>query len=254
MEAIDLSINVIVLLCLAALVAGFVDTLVGGGGLITIPALLMAGVPPIYALGTNKLQAVTGTLTASIVLHKKGRIELSKLRGLLVMAFLGSILGTIAVQYFEPDLLKLVVPIVLLVIASYFIFVPSLKDEARSEKISQGAYGKTAVPLVGAYDGMFGPATGSFFVLSGVLLRGQSLIDATANAKALNFATNAASLLVFAFYGKLLIMVGALMMIGQVIGATVGARTLLVVDPNLLRYLIVGVCMIMLVSWYVSNV
>ena len=100
---------------------------------------------------------------------------------------------------------------------------------------------------------MFGPATGSFFVLAGVTLRGQSIINATVNAKALNFATNAASLLVFAYFGKLLVLVGGLMMVGQVIGATLGARTLMVIDPNLLKYLIVLVCTIMLVSWYINN-
>jgi uncharacterized membrane protein YfcA len=250
---IQLTIQVLVLLFFAAAVAGFLDTLVGGGGLITIPALLMAGVPPIYALGTNKLQAVSGSGTATLMMLIRGRIEFFNVRWLMLSAFIGSIVGTIAVQYFDTELLKVLIPAVIVVIALYFIFSPTKMLAARTPRISKQKYGATAVPSIGFYDGMFGPGTGSFFVLAGVSLRGQEIVDATANAKALNFATNLASLLIFIAYGKLLWMVGAVMILGQIIGANLGARTLLLINPLILRYLVIGMCLFMLGSWMVSE-
>lgn len=250
---IQLSVQVLVLLFLAAVAAGYLDTLVGGGGLITIPALLMAGVPPIYALGTNKLQAVSGSGTASLLMFRRGRVTFSVVRWLMLSAFVGSICGTIIVQYFDTELLNVLIPVVIVLIALYFILSPSKVLIERAPKISKSRYGITAVPSIGFYDGMFGPGTGSFFVLAGVSLRGQEIVEATANAKALNFATNLASLLIFIVYGKLLWLIGGVMIVGQVIGASMGARTLLTINPLLLRYLVIGMCLFMLGSWMIST-
>lgn len=250
---IQLSLQVLLMLFLAAAVAGYIDALVGGGGLITIPALLMAGVPPIYALGTNKLQAVSGSGTASFMMFRRGRVRFSAVRWLMLSAFIGSIFGTIIVQYFDTELLNVLIPIVIILIALYFIFSPSKVLAARAPRFSKARYGLTAVPGVGFYDGMFGPGTGSFFVLAGVGLRGQEIVDATANAKTLNFATNLASLLIFILYGKLLWLVGGVMILGQIIGASMGARKLLSINPLLLRYLVIGMCLVMLASWAIST-
>jgi len=253
MEAIDLSITVLVFLCVAALIAGFLDTLVGGGGLITIPALLMAGVPPIFALGTNKLQAVMGTGMASVMMFSRKKVEFSSVKLLMTAAFVGSVVGSVVVQFFKSEVLSILIPLVIVFIAVYFVAMPNQSLSVREPRISRKTYGGTAVPAIGFYDGMFGPGTGSFFVLAGVSLRGQEIVSATATAKTLNFATNLASLLVFIAFGKLLWLVGGVMMIGQAIGANLGARTLLTINPVLLRYLIIGVCFVMLISWYFSS-
>lgn len=250
---LQLSVQVLLMLFLAAAIAGYLDTLVGGGGLITIPALLIAGVPPIYALGTNKLQAVSGSGTASWHMFKRGRVEFSRVKWLMLSAFIGSALGSVAVQYVDSKMLTLLIPAVIVLIAVYFIFSPTNTLVPRSPKITHSAYAKTAVPGIGFYDGMFGPGTGSFFVLAGVSLRGQELVSSTAHAKALNFATNFASLLVFLVYGKLLWVVGLVMILGQIIGATFGARTLLAINPLVLRYLVIAMCLFMLASWGVST-
>ncbi|MEM7359539.1 MAG: TSUP family transporter [Pseudomonadota bacterium] len=253
MEALDLSITVLLMLCLAAMAAGYLDTLVGGGGLITIPALLIAGVPPIFALGTNKLQAVVGTATASAMMISRRKVRFEQVSMMMLVAFIGSLLGALAVQYVDSQALSIMIPVVIVGIAVYFVVAPKQTLEAREPRISPAAYNASAVPGIGFYDGMFGPGTGSFFVLAGVSLRGQGVVDATAIAKPLNFATNLASLLVFVVFGKLLWLIGGVMMVGQIIGANLGARTLLTINPVVLRYLIIGVCFVMLISWTLTS-
>jgi len=253
MEIIDLSVTVLLMLCLAAMVAGFVDTLVGGGGLITLPALMMAGIPPIFALGTNKLQSVVGTGTASFVMFRRKKVSFKSVRGLMLAAFIGSIIGTIGVQFITTDVLNIIIPLVIFLIAVYFTLSPNQTSVVQDVRMSEGTYTTRVVPSIGFYDGMFGPGTGSFYVLSGVSLQGQEIIEATAIAKTLNFATNLASLLVFIFFGKIIWLVGGVMMLGQVIGASIGARTLLTINPELLRYLVIVACCVMLVTWFVSS-
>lgn len=249
MEAIDLSLSILLTLFLIAVLAGFIDTLVGGGGLITIPALLMCGMSPLSALGTNKMQAVAGSGTASFMMLKRRRVNFDDVKTLMIYAFIGSLFGSIFVQYINPGALQILIPIVIVVIALYFLLAPSTSLEATKPMVGEASYRVTAVPAIGCYDGMFGPATGSFFVLAGVSLRGQEVIHATAVAKTLNFATNIASLLVFMVYGKIVFIVAGVMMLGQLVGANLGARYLLKIDPSVLRYLLVIMSFIMLLIW-----
>ena len=213
----------------------------------------MAGVPPIFALGTNKLQSVVGTGTASILMVKRGKLRFSHVKIIMLTAFIGSVLGSIAVQFFDTKLLSVLIPIVIVLIALYFILSPQQALQARDAKITENTYAKTAIPAIGFYDGMFGPGTGSFFVLSGVWLRGQEIVDSTVTAKTLNFATNLGSLAVFLAFGKIFWLVGGVTMIGQALGATLGARTLLTIDPAKLRYLVITLCLVMLTSWFLSS-
>jgi uncharacterized membrane protein YfcA len=164
----------------------------------------------------------------------------------MLSAFIGSLLGTIAVQYIDTKTLNFMIPIVLLFIALYFLIAPQPQMAGRKPRISNSIYQKTIVPLIGWYDGMFGPGTGSFFALTGVSLRGQDLIDATAVAKALNFATNIASLIVFLTAGKVVWLVGIVMMLGQFIGAWGGSVCLFRINPKYLRVLVVVMCLGML--------
>ena len=250
---IELSIFIIVALLIVAFIAGYIDTLVGGGGLITIPALMLVGVPPIYALGTNKLQAVAGSGTAMLTLFLQNKLRFSDVKWLMLVAFFGACVGAILVQFVKPDVLNFIVPAVIVLIAAYFIFVPTTKLSESEAKMSKQTYGCTAVPLVGFYDGMFGPGTGSFFLWAGVSLRGQSIIDSAMTAKALNFATNIAALIVFIYYSKVLWQVGLLMMIGQALGARLGAKSLMTINPGLLRYLVIAICFVILIAWVCNN-
>ena len=247
-EGLEISAVMLLTLFALAFVAGYLDTLVGGGGLITIPALLAAGLSPLAALATNKLQAVGGSGTATVSLWLKGQFDLTEVGWLMFSAFVGSLLGTLAVQQIDAEALHFIVPSVVVVIAIYFIVMPSVDGSHRAERLTKTQYGLSAVPAIGAYDGMFGPGTGSFFVLAGSALRGQDIVRATKFAKPLNFATNAASLTVFIYYAQVLWAVGFMMMLGQFLGARLGARRLMTIDPSVLRYFVIGLCVVMLIS------
>lgn len=247
----DFALETLAFLFLAAVVAGFMDTLAGGGGLITIPALVVSGVPPLAALGTNKLQSCFGSGTASFLLLKRKKIQWQSLRPMMIAAFMGSVAGTILVQFINAKVLGFMIPLVLAIIAVYFITAPYLKLESSEPRMSASLYQKMILPIIGIYDGMFGPGTGSFLTVAGVSLRGLELIKSTAIAKPLNFSTNIASLIVFVFAGQIIWLAGLVMIVGQILGAWIGSHYLFKVNPSLLRVLIVIVCLIMLGQyWY----
>ena len=252
MEIASLSLEVLAFLFAAAFIAGFMDTLAGGGGLIVLPALIISGIPPLLALGTNKLQGTMGTATASLMMLRNRKVQWGNVRRPMLFAFIGSVLGTISVQFVDTTVLVLVIPAVLLVIAIYFIVSPLIKSKHIGARISKEKYQRTIVPAIGWYDGMFGPGTGSFFALAGVSLRGENLIDATAGAKTFNFATNIASLCVFLFVGKVMWSAGLVMMVGQVAGAWLGSKCLLTINANVLRILVVTMCLAMLCKYVLS--
>jgi len=249
LEFTNYSIELLALLFLVSVVAGLLDTLAGGGGLISIPALILSGVPPLAALGTNKLQGCMGTATASYMMLKNKRIRWDNVKYLMLTAFVGAALGTIAVQFINTDVLAFVIPIVLLFIAIYFLISPKLIKTQGVGKLTNTKYKNIVVPFIGFYDGMFGPGTGSFFALSGILCRGHDLITSTAIAKPLNFATNIASLIVFLVAGHIVWVVGLSMMLGQFIGAWFGAHCLFKIKPAYLRVIVVLMCGGMLLKY-----
>ncbi len=243
------AIDTLALLFAASLLAGFLDTLAGGGGLLTLPALLLSGIPPLFALGTNKLQGSSGTAMSTLMMFRLGKVRFAEVKQLMLAVFIGAACGTILIQTIAPSALDRIVPFVLLFIAMYFLFSPSAPVKDRTPLLPEPLYRWLVAPLIGAYDGMFGPGTGSFFALSGVAWRGLELIKATAVAKTLNFSANFASLLVFLATFKVVWAVGLLMMLGQIIGAWAGSHFLLRINPRVLRLLIVLMCMAMLLQY-----
>ncbi len=253
MEITGYSVELLSFLFAAAFIAGFIDTLAGGGGLIALPALMMSGIPPLFALGTNKLQGTMGTATATYMMLTRKRVCWDDVKFLMLSAFIGAGLGTLAVQFMRSELLTLVIPGVLVLIAVYFVLSPHPVAGITRPRISKSKYQKIIVPSIGWYDGMFGPGTGSFFALAGVSLRGHSLIDATAVAKTLNFSTNIASLVVFLLAGKVVWLLGILMMAGQFMGAWSGSHCLFRIDPRYLRIIVVFMCLGMLIKYILAS-
>jgi len=244
---VELTWHTLAILAVVALVAGFVDTLAGGGGLLTVPALLLAGLPPLAALGTNKLQSSFGTGMATYQVLRRKRVSWAQVRGPMLIAFGGSIAGTIAIQFVHADGLRLLIPVVLALVAAYFLFVPGAHRPPAAPRLSERTYRATVLPAIGAYDGAFGPGTGSLLALSGVALRARTLIESTAIAKTLNFATNFASLLVFLVVGHVVWIAAAAMIGGQLLGAYAASHVLFRVKPLVLRVLIVVMSLGMLV-------
>ena len=252
MENLVLTADILVLLFLVALIAGCVDTLAGGGGLIVLPALILAGLPPLQALGTNKLQGSMGTFTATLMMLRHRRVQWREVRLIMGTAFIGSATGSIVLQFIDPGFLRLLIPSVLVFIAVYFLFAGRLLGVVTHARVSEPVYRTVVVPGIGCYDGMFGPGTGSFFALSGVALRGCTLLEATAIAKTLNFATNVASLIVFLVAGQIMWAAGLTMMVGQAAGAWLGSHVLFRIDPQYLRALIVLICLAMLGRYFAT--
>ena len=234
-----ISTDIFIFLMLIAIAAGFIDAIAGGGGLITVPALLWAGIPPLNALATNKLQGCFGSGTASYRFWRKGHINPSELIWPVALTFIGAVLGTWTVQNIHNDWLNQIIPTLLISVALYFALSPSLKDLDGHQRISIGAFGLTGGLFIGFYDGFFGPGTGSFFFAAIVLLLGWGAARATGSTKLLNFTSNIASLIFFAAGGQVLWILGLAMGSGQIIGAWLGAHLAMKHGAKLIKPLVV---------------
>lgn len=214
-------------LFVAAVIAGFVDSIAGGGGLLTIPALLWAGIPPAQALATNKLQACFGSGSASLRFMKAGQVHPRDFPTALLCCGAGAALGALAINRLDPSWLQNIIPVMLLGASGFFLFSPSRPQDHRPPRLTPQSYALFIAPGIGFYDGFFGPGTGSFLVLSLVALMGMDLGKATARTKILNFSSNIASLAVFLFGGQILWGIGMIMALGQSLGAQIGSHLVL---------------------------
>lgn len=239
----DLSPEIILLLlALAAFAAGFIDSIAGGGGLITVPALILAGFPPVTALGTNKLQSVFGSGSATWAYASKGHVDLRTQGPTFLASAAASAVGAWTATQVSPDWLRLVLPVMMIAIGLYFLLKPNLTDESRHARLTPTLFAATAVPAVGFYDGIFGPGTGSFFMLAFVMLAGYGLLKATAYTKTLNFASNLGALVVFAAFGVIDWKAGIVMGIAQFFGARTGANFAMSRGSKIIKPLLVTVC------------
>lgn len=220
----ELSVEVIALLSTVALAAGFIDALAGGGGLLTLPALLACGVPPIAALATNKLQSTLGTGGAFFAFWRKGHIDFKRFALTGVGALIGAFTGGVAVQFIDPSFLNAMVPLMLIGIGFYFLLAPKMSDADRHAMLGPRGLGLIAF-IIGFYDGFFGPGTGSFFTTALVMLGGLGLVRAIAHTKFLNFLTNIAALFAMISGGHVLWLLGGCMACGNILGNQLGAHT-----------------------------
>lgn len=230
--------DIIAILVLVAFVAGFVDSIAGGGGIITIPALLLAGIPPHIALGTNKLQSTFGSLSAALHFYKKGHLKIKENLPFMACTFICSFIGTLLVQVFDSNKLSKFIPFLLIIFAIYFLFSPKIKEEASPAKC--GMIGLLlAIGAIGFYDGFFGPGTGSFFMLALIMLGGFGMKSSLAHAKLFNFTTNIASLICFSLGGHIIYSIGLLMAVGQFLGANLGSKVAIKYGIKIIKPLVV---------------
>jgi len=248
----EFSLELLSILFFVAVAAGWVDTLAGGGGLIVLPVLLMTGMSPVQALATNKCQGVVGTFTATSTLFVKKKLPTQGLPQLMLMTAIGAGIGAWLIQHVDTSWLDWAVPVLLISVALYFLFMPNLGAKESEPRISHKTWSYSWVPGIGFYDGFFGPGTGSFFSASAVMFRGKQLIDATVLAKPLNFTSNIVALILFAASGKVVWMVGGVMMLGQMLGAVLGAHSIFWGGAKLIRPLVIIMCVAMSVKQIVS--
>lgn len=239
--------EILALLFATAIAAGFVDAIAGGGGLITVPMLLAVGANPVAAIATNKIQGCFGTASATFAFWRKGKIDFSLLTWPLIATIIGAGLGAISVTYVDTAWLMVLLPVLLTGIAIYFLVGPSASDEDVRARLTPFAFGAVAGGI-GFYDGFFGPGTGSFFALGLVTLMGMGLTRATAHTKALNFASNVVSVIIFSIGGYVLWGAGLIMAAGQVIGGWLGSHAAIRFGPRIIRPLLVIICLSMVIK------
>ncbi len=227
---IELAIDpsVLLLLCAVAFVAGYIDAIAGGGGLLTIPALLTAGLPAHLALGTNKLAATFGSCTAALTFYRKGLFNARYWRKSLIFTGLGALLGTLLVDQLSPDLLAKYLPMVVLLAALYSLFGRMVPDDNRQlpEVTRRLAWQQSSQGLVlGFYDGVAGPGTGAFWTLSTITLYRINLILTSGVARSMNFVSNGVSLVMFLLLGHVVVLLGLGMGLCLMAGAWLGAHS-----------------------------
>ena len=245
MDWFMVSPTLVVVLFFVAVLAAFIDSLAGGGGLLTVPALLAAGLSPAQVLATNKLQSVGGSFSASLYFIRRKAVDLRQQWLNILLTFVGAVAGTLTIQHLQADILRQVLPILLIGIGLWFLLMPKLGEVDKVARLEGIAYALIGGGCVGFYDGFFGPGAGSFYALGFVTLAGFNLAKATAHAKVLNFTSNFASLLFFMVGGKVVWGVGVVMLIGAVCGARLGARLVLSRGQKLIRPMVVVVSMVM---------
>lgn len=254
---IDIPYMTVLLLFVVGIFAGFVDSIVGGGGLISVPAMLLTGVPPSVALGSNKLGSIFGAASASIAFLRNKMVDYHLIKRLLPFTFIGSMIGTLLVISIPPLYVK---PILIILLVAVMIFVLTNKHWGTISTYHE-AKGlilylcMTIAFLIGMYDGFIGPGTGTFLIM-GFICIGFDFLHAAGNAKVLNFFSNLASLIVFISLGYVNFLFGLSVALGQIIGATLGARLAIAKGSSLVRtvFILTTTCMLvkLIYDYFVS--
>jgi len=215
----------IIIVCMAGFLGAMVDAIVGGGGLITIPALLATGMPTHLALGTNKFASSMGTISSAYHYFKSGEVNFSLLKYLLPLSLIGSALGVTTVLLMDPEFLKTLIIVMVLIIGSYTLLK---KDLGLHNKFTGLTKKKIILGMIlavglGFYDGFFGPGTGSFIIFGLIGIFGYDFKKASANSKFMNFTSNFTALILFLINGQIWFLYGLPMAVAMIIGAKVGA-------------------------------
>jgi uncharacterized protein len=216
----------IVFLCVAGFAAAFVDSIAGGGGLISLPALLFAGVPPHFALGTNKFASTTASFTSSLKYMKSGKTNFNLLKYLIPCTLVGAAIGVNTVLEIDQKYLYIMVLIMVLGVGIYSLFSKTIGLEDNFKGIGKKniILGGILALALGFYDGFFGPGTGSFLIFGLIGIYGFDFLNAGGNARVLNFVSNVTSLVIFAAYGQINYSYGIPTAIAMIIGARMGTK------------------------------
>ncbi|WP_240207147.1 TSUP family transporter [Vibrio sp. CyArs1] len=241
----ELTIEILALLFFVAGLAGFIDAMAGGGGLLTLPALLSVGVPPTQALATNKLQSSFGSFSATWYFVRNGIVDLKEMRLAILCTFVGSAVGAELVQHIDAGVLTSLIPVLLLGISLYFLLAPQAGEGGGKPKMSETLFAFSVGTGVGFYDGFFGPGTGSIFTICFVAIAQLSIVHATAKTKVLNFTSNLAALIFFIIAGLPVWEIGLVMAVGGFLGARMGAKVVVSKGKKFIRPLVVIMSMVM---------
>lgn len=227
----------LVFLCLAGFLAAFIDSIAGGGGLISVPAFLLAGIPPHLALGTNKFSASCASFTSSLKFAQSGKVDYKLLKLLGPFTLVGAALGVNTVLGIDAKYVNSIVLILLLFVGAYSLFSKNIGMEDKFEGLKKKTIvlGMVLASSLGFYDGFFGPGTGSFLIFGLIHIYGFDFVRAGGNAKVLNFFSNISSLVMFALNGQIDYKIGIPVAIFMMIGAKFGTKLALTNGAKLMK-------------------
>ncbi|MEK9199947.1 TSUP family transporter [Ureibacillus sp. 179-F W5.1 NHS] len=243
----DLDLSLIVILFLFGFLAAFIDSVVGGGGIISLPALMFTGLSPSAAVATNKLAGTLGSLTSTITFYRSGNIDLKPIAKIFPIVFIASMFGAWTVHLMDPNVLKPLMLVMLAAVAIYTFFKKDWGSISTYKKLSPKKYIGFIflVAAIGFYDGFLGPGTGSFLIFA-FLLIGFDFLKAAGNSKLLNFASNIGALVMFLFLGQINFAYGLVMGIAQIIGAICGSKFAIKQGSGYVRILFIVVTVLLL--------
>lgn len=230
-------ISRIIFLCIAGFFSAFIDSIAGGGGIISLPAYLMAGISPHLAIGTNKFSSTCASFTSSLKFAQSGKVDFKILKFLIPFTIVGSMIGARIVLNIDAKYLNSIVLILLLLVSIYSIFSKNMgmKDKFKELKKKSIFLGMLLALTLGFYDGFFGPGTGSFLIFGLIYIFKFDFVRAAGNGKVLNFVSNICSLIVFAINGQIDYRFGIPVAICMIIGARFGTKAALTKGAKLIK-------------------
>ena len=245
MEMLDT--NMLLFLLAAGFLAAFIDSVVGGGGLISTPALMLTGLPPTVVLGTNKLASTMASFTSTISFMRSGKVNMGLVKYLFPLSLIGSALGAYTVTKIPPEFLKPLVVVLLIGVTIYTLFKKDWGSTSTYKGITKkiATLSVTVALIIGFYDGFFGPGTGSFLLFA-FLMMGFDFVGAAGNAKVLNFGSNIAGLVTFAILGHINYQYGIPMGIAMIVGALIGSQVAIRKGSTYVRPLFISVTVLMI--------
>ncbi|WP_415782914.1 sulfite exporter TauE/SafE family protein [Bacillus manliponensis] len=247
MKLEELSLNTLLFLVMAGFLAAFIDSVVGGGGLISFPALLFTGLPPSTALATNKLASTMGSFTSTVAFIRSGNVNFRLVTKLFPLTIIGSLIGAYIVKHISPEILKPLVLVLLVAVAIYTIFKKDWGKDAKYKGMNwkRGIIFAVLIFAIGFYDGFFGAGTGSFLLFS-FLLVGFDFLQSAGNAKVLNFGSNIAALGMFLYLDAVNFAYGIPMGIAMIFGALAGSNFAIKKGVSYVRGLFIAVTLILI--------
>jgi uncharacterized protein len=239
--------SVLIILIIFGFLASFIDSVVGGGGLIALPALLFTGLNPAGAIATNKLASTMGCLTSNIMFYRSGNLDMKSGLKLFPLTFIGSILGAYTVHLMNPELLKPLMLVMLGIVAIYTIFKKDWGSISTHKALSVRHFiiFTFLIFAIGFYDGFLGPGTGSFLIFS-FLLIGYDFLKAAGNAKLLNLGSDIGALLMFMYLGQVNYTYGLIMGLAQIAGGVLGSKFAIKKGSGYVRALFIAVTFLLL--------
>lgn len=240
----EIQLSTIVLVVVAGFAAGWVDAVVGGGGLLQLPALLMVpGISPVQALATNKMGSIFGTTTSAITYFRRARPDLRTAVPMALIALVGSFGGAILAASLPASVFKPIIVVALVAVAIFTAFRPTIGTLTKLRHTGHRHYGTAAAIglVIGFYDGLIGPGTGSFLIIAMVTLLGYSFLGASAKAKIVNMATNLGALIFFLPNGSLLWGLGLILGGANMVGGYVGSRMAITKGSTFIRVVFLAV-------------